>query len=373
MDLQLEPDQLELQEIARGVLDRHAPLSLAREYEEGKADAPAELWRNVAELDWMSLATGEDDGFGLVGALVVAREVGFHVAPVPFVDHVVAGRILASAPAGPAQEKWGAKLAAGDPTAALAVIEDGADWSLVNLGATATPDGDGWKLSGVKRDVAHGANVGAIAVLADTGDGLGLFFVDPGAAGVTVAPLHGFDHSRALARVTLNGVAVAAEDAVTGADEAIAAALRAGALLSAAEGIGAADGALVMAIAYANERQQFRTPIGAFQALAHVIADLHVARETAWSSILYAGAATDDGIEGAVEATAIAKAHAARSAREVAEGALQVFGGIAFSTEADVHLLHARALECEQRFGDSRDHERVLTGMLRARTAEKGA
>jgi alkylation response protein AidB-like acyl-CoA dehydrogenase len=374
VDLQLEPDQLELQRVARDLLDRHSPLSLSRASAEGSPAAWADLWDRIAELGWMGLGSGEDDGFGFVGACVVAREIGTHVAPVPFIDHLTVSRILASGGEDAALAKWGERLAAGDPIVSLAAIEDRVDWGIEDLGASAHRDGDGWRLVGAKRDAAYAGTAGGIAVIARTDDGLGLFLVDGRTDGVEVTPLHGFDHSRALSRVVVD-VRIDAADAVVGpgADEAIKNAFLAAALASAAEGIGAAGGALDMAIEYAKERQQFRTPIGAFQALAHIIADLHVLRETAWSSVLYAAATIDDGLEEWAEAVAIAKAHSARAAREIGEGALQIFGGIAFSQEHDAHLLHGRALDCEQRFGDSRQHEAALTRVLRSRAGQKVA
>jgi alkylation response protein AidB-like acyl-CoA dehydrogenase len=121
-----------------------------------------------------------------------------------------------------------------------------------------------------------------------------------------------------------------------------------------------------MAVAYSRERKQYGRAIGSFQALQHLLAERHVLRETAWSAILYAAAAIDDGLEESSEASSVAKAHAARAARQVVEGAMQVFGGVAFTWEHDVHLLARRALAAERRFGDALHHERVLSKHLAA-------
>ncbi len=146
------------------------------------------------------------------------------------------------------------------------------------------------------------------------------------------------------------------EDAAT----ALAAAFEVGALATTAEGLGAASAGLDLAIDYAREREQFGRPIGSFQALAHLIADAHVARESAWSSVLYAAAALEERGPDAAVAVAVAKAYGSRASRAVIETALQVLGGIAFTWEHDVHLLQRRVLSCERRFGDALLHEEVV-------------
>ena len=122
---------------------------------------------------------------------------------------------------------------------------------------------------------------------------------------------------------------------------------------------------------YAKEREQFGRPIGAFQAVQHILADAHVLRETAWSAVLYAAAALDEETPDAAEATTIAKAYVSRAARTVVEGALQVFGGIGFTWEHDLHLFLRRVLACEQRFGDALFHERQLAASLASRAEDR--
>ena len=107
-----------------------------------------------------------------------------------------------------------------------------------------------------------------------------------------------------------------------------------GALLAAAESVGAAGRMLDDARAYAAERRQFGRTIGSYQALRHILADMYVRQASAWSTVLYAAAALDDDLPEAQQTAAVAKAYVARAAREVAHGALQVFGGIAFTAGA---------------------------------------
>jgi alkylation response protein AidB-like acyl-CoA dehydrogenase len=183
---------------------------------------------------------------------------------------------------------------------------------------------------------------------------------------VTIAPLGGLDPSCAPYRVAFDDVRVDPFDLLAGpaVETALTHALDVAAVATTAEGLGAASGALDMAVAYALEREQYGRPIGAFQALQQVIAEQHVLRETAWASVLYAAAALEERTEDAAMAAAVAKAHGATATKTVAEGALQIFGGVGFTREHDLHLLYRRALECAERFGGAVEHERRVADAL---------
>ena len=119
---------------------------------------------------------------------------------------------------------------------------------------------------------------------------------------------------------------------------------------------------------YASERRQFGRRIGSFQALRHILADMYVRCASGWSTVLYAAAALDEGIDDAPQTASIAKAYVSRAAREVAHGAMQVFGGIAFTDEHPAHRFLRRIIVREQQFGDAAHHERAL-GRALAQTA----
>jgi acyl-CoA dehydrogenase-like protein len=144
-----------------------------------------------------------------------------------------------------------------------------------------------------------------------------------------------------------------------------------GALLAAAESVGAAERMLADARSYAAERRQFGHTIGSNQALRHILADMYVHSVSAWSTVLYAAAALDDELPDAEQTAAIAKAYVARSARTVAHGALQVFGGVAFTEEHQAHRFLRRILVREKQFGDAAHHERALGRALASSARER--
>jgi alkylation response protein AidB-like acyl-CoA dehydrogenase len=264
--------------------------------------------------------------------------------------------------------RWADQLADGAVTVALAHLESGGSWSVDGLQARGF-GAEAYVLDGVKFDVHHGHHAGAFAVTAASDGGPVVLIVPSDGAGVEAESERTLDPSSGACTVRFSEVAVASENVLTGAQavDSLLSALEVGAVVSAAEAVGAASKCLDMAVAYSLERKQYGKAIGSFQALQHLAAECHVLRETAWSAILYAAAAIDEGLEDAGEASSIAKAHAARAARQITEGAMQVFGGVAYTWEHDVHLLARRALAAERRFGDALYHERVLGEHLATR------
>ena len=133
-----------------------------------------------------------------------------------------------------------------------------------------------------------------------------------------------------------------------------------GALLAAAESVGAAERMLADACALRGRAPPVR-PHDRLLPGAAPHPGRHVrAPASAWSTVLYAAAALDDELPDAQRTAAIAKAYVARAAREVAHGALQVFGGIAFTEEHQAHRFLRRIIVREQQFGDAAHHEREL-------------
>lgn len=127
-----------------------------------------------------------------------------------------------------------------------------------------------------------------------------------------------------------------------------------GVLLTAAEQLGTATRACELAVQHARAREQFGQPIGAFQAVKHLCAELLVRVETARAAV-YAAAVTADPADIAA-ARLLADEAAVRGARDC----LQVHGGMGFTWEADVHLLLKRAWVRTRRAGGGTHGEELL-------------
>ncbi len=328
MDLELTPEQRELRDVADELLSKRAD------------------WEEIRDLGWYEVGLDDDDPFGVPGLCLIAEQTGRHLAGTLLVDVAVIARTTDC-----------------DEPYALALLERGGSWDAEHVETTVTDDG---RVDGVKLAVRHGAHAAGFGVIARVGGEPALALVRADAVGVQVSEVEGVDLSARLATVRFDNAE--ATFVVTDAD-AIARALRIGAVATAAEAVGAASQALDLAVAYATEREQFGRPIGRFQAVQHLLAEAHVLRDTAWSSCFFAAAALDEDHEDAAAATAVAKAHAARAARDVVHLALQVLGGVGFTEEHDLHLYLRRVLDCERRFGDAAHHEGRIAAALANRVA----
>ncbi len=167
-----------------------------------------------------------------------------------------------------------------------------------------------------------------------TGDGLRL--LDAAQAGAE--SVDAIDPTRRHARVT-DAAAEAGETLPGDAELAI----DLGRTAVSAELVGISQRALEMGVAYVKDRQQFGSPVGAFQAVAHRCAQMLRDTEMARSATYHAGWAADADPERLPEAAGVAKAAASEAGREVTSSSIQVHGGIGFTWEADVHWLFKRA------------------------------
>jgi alkylation response protein AidB-like acyl-CoA dehydrogenase len=325
MDLELTDEQTLLAESVRQLLTRHPG---------------AAAWPALLEFGALELAAGEDAG--AVELALVARELGERLEATPLIDTCSAAYAARGTPLAAALE---------GETVALALLEPGGGWGLEEPATTLAGD----VVEGTKVATAPEA-AGALLVLADDAGTRRLALV-PRGAGVTASPATGIDEWLSPAVVTLAG---ARAGDVQAADDVMPRLRAIGAVLAAAEATGAAAGVLELARRYAGERRQFGRPIGSFQALRHLLADMYVQQDSSWSTVLFAAAALADGADDALRTAAIAKAYVSRAAQAVAEGALQVFGGIAFTAEHPAHRYLRRILARGQQFGDARHHERAI-------------
>ena len=128
--------------------------------------------------------------------------------------------------------------------------------------------------------------------------------------------------------------------------------------------------ALELAVEYVRARQQFGRPVGSFQAVQHLAAEAAAAIEPARALLWHAGWAFDSRPREAPLAAAMAKAACAEVFRAVSRTAIEMFGGIGFTFENDMHLYFKRALANATAFGDVSFHrERVaqLAGFVTIR------
>ena len=365
MPLYLNEDQTALQDTIRDFIADAAPVSHMRSLRD--ADDPTgfsrDLWKQFAEMGFTGILVGEDHGglgLGHVEAGVVLEEIGRNLSPSPFLSTAVAA--VAALKGTGAAARWFPGIVAGETVAALAIDEGAKHRDGVALKAERS--GNGFRLTGGKRFVPHGHTADLIIVAARTAgsaddeQGVTLFAVEKGAAGLSATPERLADASIA-ARLELDGVEVDA-DAVIGEVDAgrdpLGRLLRAGRTGASAELLGVGGGAMDMTLGYLKQRKQFGTLIGSYQALQHRAAHLYAEMEVARAAVLKAQQLLDSGSDRADEAVGVAKAFAATATTLSVQEGLQMHGGIGMTDEYDIGFYMKRARVLAELFGDANFH-----------------
>ena len=370
LDLAFTDEQEMLREVVRTLLAEHAPLTVVRAMEDDPVGFPADLWRRFAELDLLGLLLPEQhggSGMSLLEGVVLYEELGRALAPVPhFASCVAGGGALAASGTAEQRAEWLPRVAAGDAVLTPAWLEPDGGFGPrgVQARATTTDGGATVTITGVKRHVAVAAAATRLVVLARTGDRereVDLFLVDPGAAGVTLTQQHTIA-ADAQYQVDLDAVRVPAADRVGGAGTGWATweAVRDDALiLLAAWAVGAADRAQEITVQYAKDREQFGKPIGAFQAIAHYLADRQTELDGARMLVHEAAWARAAG-RSVARLAPMAKLFAARVLRSLTATAQQVHGGNGFTLDYDVQLYFRRAKALQISWWSDRDLEELI-------------
>jgi acyl-CoA dehydrogenase len=354
MDFTLTEEQGAVADLADTILGEQCPPAALRAVEAGPGDLAEAAWKALAAADLLGLALPEahgGSGLGLVEAALVAQKVGRHVAPVPYWSSTAAALAVARWGDDGTRGRWlpgaatgSAPLAVGawSPVEAGAVRATPASTAAEGAGARPAAGEGGWALHGTVGPAPWAGAAAALVVAAQTGDGLGLFVVDLAGTGVRRVDERSLNHEPAQT-VTLDG---AAADRLGGPDdEAVAWSERRTRTLLAATMLGVCEGALALTATHVTERQQFGSPIGTFQAVAHRCADAYVDTEAIRLTTLQAlwrlagegpdGTAADG--TAADDAVAVATYWAAAGGHRVVHAAQHLHGGIGMDVDYPVH------------------------------------
>ena len=321
MSIAISEEHRALAQTVAGLLTKHQSRAAARSLLEGGTEQLPAFWAELGGLGLLGLHVPEDlggSGFGLAETLVVAEQMGRHLAPGPFVPTVIASAVLAAA--GP--DELRKRLLPG--------LADGSVIGAAALGGEVTcADGAATGKAGVVIS-GHLADV----LLVPAGDDV---LVIERSAGVHAEVPKNLDPSRRAARVSLDAAPATVLPGARGLLTDVARAVLA------AEAAGVAAETTEMAAAYAKVREQFGRPIATFQAVKHHCANMLVASELAAGAGWDAGRAGTGGGDQFSYTAAIAATLAVPAAVGNANLNIQVHGGIGFTWEHDAHLYLRRA------------------------------
>jgi len=307
MDFEFSDEQEQLRESVRRFLADRAPVSYVRAMYDDPIGTTPEVWKGLADLGVL------DPGLSMIDLGVVLEEMGRAVHPGPYLSTLAA--------------RW-------------AGFDDDSVVATLALDLAHVPD-------------AMAADVVLVP------DGNDLYAVED----FDVVPVPTPDGTRKIGAVTVKerGRLVSTGDLQTAIDR--------WTIGYVVDGVGAASAALDLAVAYGHERVQFDRPIGSFQSVQHLCADMLTSLELGRAGAYYGLWAADHEDDAELHrAATMAKAFASDAFFRIGADAIQVFAGIGYTWEHDIHLFYKRLLTLQHTLGGTREHLEELAQIVLAST-----
>jgi len=351
-ELDLTPDGQMLRESARDFAD-NVVAPVAQEHWESGA-FPYAVMAQLRDLGYMGILAAEEHGGAEVSTVTYAAvleelaRVDITVA-LTLQVHVLVTEIYEHFGTDEQKAYWMPKLTSGEILGSIAMTEPGAGSDLRSAKTVARLDGDEWVLNGSKTFITNAGTdfSDACVVLARTGETFSTFIVPrdtPGfSAGQKISKLGWramdtrelfFEDCRIPRENLLGAEGKGLRVVLTGMDL--------GRIAFAASSTGLAQGCLDHALAYANERVQFKRPLSSFQAIQFKLADMSTKIGAARALTFEAARRRDNGLAAEVAASK-AKLYASRVCVEAADEAFQIFGGYGFTLDYPIARFYADA------------------------------
>ena len=370
MNVSLDAQEQEVLQAVALFLENECPPTVARISEDGYSGISHALWRKFADLGWLTLCLAEDVGgqalpLTYIGLLL--EEVGKVIAPLP-VHSTMATALVIDKHGSAAQRAMLRRVGTGDLILAYAVTEASGVWEPGAIAMTGRCEGDAIVLSGAKHFV-DGFTVAGMAMVVfrwadDTRgtDELRAIMVDTKTPGLSVTPLRPMAKDGQFT-VAFDQVRVPVANVIGAGPRAVHDLMNYAAVFMTSQMQGAARHAMMLAVGHVNQREAFDQPIGAFQAIQHMAADMMngvdgsqlLAREAIWR--LSRGLPADAEVS---QAKSFANEHCLM----VCRSAQQMFGGMGFIAICDINLWFRRVASWSLRCGTTYEHRKRLAAIL---------
>ncbi len=337
MEFMLSGEQRLLQESVCRFLESKCPLERVRQAADAEETIADDVYKGMRELGILGVLIPEDFGgvgLGFLEAALVAEALGNAVAPVPFAATSVMAPVALLAGGSDAQkQEWLPRIASGETTVAVGVTEQ--------LGRRESDgiDASNGNLSGKAMFVLEGMEADAYLIADSTG---ALHLVAGDATGLERIKLKTIDRTRSVVELSFDATPADVLPGTTSDREPLLATIDAGRIMLAADTLGAAQAMLDQAVAYAMERRQFNRPIGSFQAVKHMCAEMAADLEPCRSLVWYAAHSVRAIPEEARLMACHAKAHLSEVGQFVARTATEVHGGMGFTDLLGLHYWFKR-------------------------------
>lgn len=343
MDFTFSEDQLLFQESVRDFLVNEVTPARIRASWETDSGRESALWQQLTELGLVGMTVPEEfGGLGMseLDFVLLAQECGYVALPEPLVHTVLVAVPMLNDIGGELASTWLPKIATGEAKVVVGLeqnllVEDAhvADLLLLQKGKE------------------------LLAVTADN---------------VTLRHNESIDPSRRLFAAEITGDA---QSVATGpdAEKLIDAALNRGALGCAAQALGLTQRMIDLSVAYTSDRNQFGKPIGSFQAVKHMMANIAVRLEYAKAPVHRAAYAISHNAGSAAKNVSHAKLMACEAGNLAAKNCVQVHGAMGYTWEVDLHLFMKKAWALSNTWGDAAYHKTRVGNAIFAVDAPLGA
>ncbi|MGZ5338004.1 MAG: acyl-CoA dehydrogenase family protein [Thermoleophilaceae bacterium] len=333
MNFDFSDDQHAIKRTAKDLLADRFKMENVREHAQAGTQDDA-AWKELSELGWPGIFIDEEyggQGLGIVELVILMEELGYALAPVPFLSNAAAGLVLQAGGSEEQKARWLPGIASGELRGTVGLVTEGE--------AKLVPDADSADV------IVLCGHEGRTVIERSAAD---------------VEPVKTMDPTRAYARVRVGDAGEPLEgNHLPG--------LSCASLAVAAELTGISQRAMEMAVDYARDRKQFGRPIGSYQAVSHRCAQMLLEVEGSRSASLYGAWTADAEPDTLGLAASMAKAYASDAGWRVCTSSLQVHGGIGFTWEHDLHFFLKRAKVDGVLYGSARDHRDIVAQLSSAK------
>ena len=371
MELDFTSEQQQIKDTVRRFLGRECAPGLIRKMREERTPLPRPIWRQMADMGWLGLPFEESYGgsnsdWVTLGALI--EELGWACDPTPFADCILTcGWLVQNVGNAEQKQRWLPLLINGELMLSLAAREEEALRGHGGQATTLRESAGELRLDGRKYFVENAADSDFLLVTANMSgtDAPALILTSPRANGIELVRLNSLAHPN-LYEVRFHDVLIPTDQLLircTDLPTRLATALDRTAAFQSVAAVGGARRVLEMAVDYAKQRKQFGKPIGSFQAVQHMLANTWAEVETAWLASYEAITYLEAGLP-ATDKVAIAKCASSEAFLHACFNAHQVFGGMGYMWETDLHLWTRKAKEIEMAGDGIYSYRRRLAACL---------
>ena len=374
MDILQNEEERMLKASAREFLEVECPPSLVRDMEIDERGYPSELWGKVVNLGWLGLALPEKyggQGLPLTYLGIILEEMGRYLAPLPVHSTITAALTIAEDGTEEQRQEYLPSVANGDSIMTWAFTEQNPRFVPGAINAQATADGDDFIINGTKLFVDNFIVADKCLVVCRTApassdnEGISLFLVDTNSAGISQISLLTMAKDK-QSEVTFDNVRVPKANMIGKLNEGwpvVQRMLDRATVLLCCQLVGAARMDAEMAIEYAKNRTAFGRPIGAFQSVAHMCADMIIWVDGGQLLTYVALWKLDQGLPASVEISQ-AKAFSNEKCEAVVRYGQMIHGGIGFMMEFNLHLWFRRVSAWTMKLGTTFEHRAKIADAL---------